>query len=182
MAVCILRTVIQFSATVKESFTYSHWEAASDNPKREKYLRIWNTLSLICTRGIQMHTHFWDFPRQIFSLPKISPHLFGIAKPNDTLFYRKRRKNFFGCGCFILLPSKSLFTYSHWEGANSNPVSKNILLFAKPLHLFGIRRLKRNLFFKKTEKIFWKNCLSQKHPLTCSHWQRTFGDSNFEKG
>ena len=49
--------------------------------------------------------------------------------------------------------SKSPFTYSHWEEANSNPVSKNILLFAKPLHLFGIRRLKRNLFFKKTEKI-----------------------------
>ena len=77
--------------------------------------------------------------------------------------------------------SKSPFTYSHWEEANSNPVSKNILLFAKPLHLFGIRRLKRNLFFKKTEKIFWKNCLSQKHPLTCSHWERAFGDGNSEK-
>ncbi|EDO59780.1 hypothetical protein CLOLEP_03830 [[Clostridium] leptum DSM 753] len=35
MAVCILRTVIQFSAAVKEPFTYSHWEAASGNPKRE---------------------------------------------------------------------------------------------------------------------------------------------------
>ena len=77
--------------------------------------------------------------------------------------------------------SKSPFTYSHWEEANSNPVSKNILLFAKPLHLFGIRRLKPNLFFKKTEKIFWKNCLSQKHPLTCSHWERAFGDGNSEK-
>ena len=77
--------------------------------------------------------------------------------------------------------SKSPFTYSHWEEANSNPVSKNILLFAKPLHLFGIRKLKRNLFFKKTEKIFWKNCLSQKHPLTCSHWERAFGDGNSEK-
>ena len=77
--------------------------------------------------------------------------------------------------------SKSPFTYSHWEEANSNPVSKNILLFAKPLHLFGIRRLKRNLFFKKTEKIFWKNCLSQKYPLTYSHWERAFGDGNSEK-
>ena len=167
MAVCILRTVIQFSAAVKESFTYSHWEAASDNPKREKYLRIWNTLSLICTRGIQMHTHFWDFPRQIFSLPKISPHLFGIAKPNDTLFYRKRRKNFFGCGCFILLPSKSLFTYSHWEGANSNPVSKNILLFVKTSSLIPTERsqmhtLNLKKFFIPT--LIW-NWEAETHPV-----------------
>ena len=137
-----------------------------------------------------MHTHFWDFPRQIFSLPKISPHLFGIAKPNDTLFYRKRRKNFFGCGCFILLPSKSLFTYSHWEEANSNPVSKNILLFVKTssliptersqmhtlnppkflsLHLFGIRKLKRTLFLRK----IWKNIFSA-CGMTYFTWKKSF--------
>lgn len=110
-----------------------------------------------------MHTHFGASPKKIFE--KIYPftcsnwevqnyrvflknflsgkkpsHLFGIAKPNDTLFYRKRRKNFFGCGCFILLPSKSLFTYSHWEGANSNPVSKNILLFVKTSSLIPTER------------------------------------------
>lgn len=269
MAVCILRTVIQFSAVVKESFTYSHWEAASGKSKREKYLRIWNTLSLICTRaiqmhthfraflknfyknlsfhlfplgraklsgvfekffvlqkilsliwtkGVEMHTHFWDFPRHIFYLPKISPHLFGITKPNDTLFRRKMRKYFSVAGalfCLLrktpsLIPtgssqmhtlnlkkflslhlfgiekpkrtlflqkfwkiffsiesldsacSKSPFTYSHWEEANSNPVSKNILLFAKPLHLFGIRRLKRNLFFRESRKIFLKKLFISK--------------------
>jgi len=40
---------------------------------------------------------------------------------------------------------------------------------------------KRNLFFRKSRKNFLKNCLSQKHPLTCSHWERAFGDSNPEK-
>ena len=143
----------------------------------ENFFVLQKTPSLIWTKGAEMHTHFraffkkffekiypftcshWEVPNywvflKNFLSGKKPSHLFGIAKPNDTLFHRKIRKYFFGCRCFILLPSKSLFTYSHWEGANSNPVSKNILLFAKPLHLFGIRRLKRNLFFKKTEKIF----------------------------
>ena len=46
--------------------------------------------------------------------------------------------------------------------ANSNPVSKNILLFAKTLHLFGIRRLKRNLFFRESRKIFLKKLFISK--------------------
>ena len=133
----------------------------------EKFFVLQKILSLIWTKGVEMHTHFWDFPRQIFYLPKISPHLFGIAKPNDTLFYRKRRKNFFGCGCFILLPSKSLFTYSHWEGANSNPVSKNILLFVKTSSLIPTERsqmhtLNLKKFFIPT--LIW-NWEAETHPV-----------------
>ena len=75
----------------------------------------------------------------------LSLHLFGIAQDFDTLFF-----------------IKSPFTYSHWEEANSNPVSKNVLLFAKPLHLFGIRRLKRNLFFRENRKIFLKRLFVSK--------------------
>ena len=60
----------------------------------------------------------WEAPNyrvfmKNFLSGKKPSHLFGIAKPNDTLFHRKIRKYFFGCRCFILLPSKSLFTYSH---------------------------------------------------------------------
>ena len=148
-----------------------------------------------------------------FFKKKFTLHLFGITKPNDTLFHRKMRNIFFGCRCFILLAKKSPFTHSHWERPNAHHKSQKIFypytylelrsrnapcfyknfekyffdwgpwfcLLKKSLHLFGIRRLKRNLFFKKTEKFFWKNCLSQKHPLTCSHWERAFGDSNPEK-
>jgi len=35
--------------------------------------------------------------------------------------------------------------------------------------------------FQKKQKNFLKNCLSQKYPLTYSHWERAFGDSNPEK-
>ena len=76
-----------------------------------------------------------------------------LRSRNAPCFYKNFEKYFLIEGLDFAC-SKSPFTYSHWEEANSNPVSKNILLFAKPLHLFGIRRLKRNLFFKKTEKIF----------------------------
>ena len=41
-------------------------------------------------------------------------------------FTEKMRKYFFGCRCFILLPSKSLFTYSHWEHSNAHPESQKI--------------------------------------------------------
>ena len=80
-------------------------------------------------------------------------------------------------GVALLSCRKSPFTYSHWGRPNAHPESQKIL----SLHLFGIERSKRNLFFRKKAKIFWKDGLSQKDPLTCSHWQRIFGDSNLEK-
>jgi len=40
------------------------------------------------------------------------------------------------------------FTYSHWRRPNAYPESQKIL----PLHLFGIERSKRNLFFRKKAK------------------------------
>ena len=54
-----------------------------------------------------MHTHFCGFQRKNFYLVKRSPHLFGIAKSNDTLFHRKIRKYFFGCGWLYFLAEKS---------------------------------------------------------------------------
>ena len=74
-----------------------------------------------------------------------------------------------------------LFTCSHWEVPNYRVFLKNFLSGKKPSHLFGIERSKRNLFFRKKAKIFLKRRFVSKHPLTCSHWQRIFGDSNLEK-
>ena len=83
----------------------------------EKFFVLQKIPSLIWTRGVEMHTHFWDFPRQIFYLPKISPHLFGITKPNDTLFHRKNEKIFFRLRvlCFASL-KKSLHLFPLGRG------------------------------------------------------------------
>ena len=74
-----------------------------------------------------------------------------------------------------------LFTCSHWEVPNYRVFLKNFSSGKKPSHLFGIERSKRNLFFRKKAKIFLKRRFVSKYPLTCSHWQRIFGDSNLEK-
>jgi len=63
-------------------------------------------------------------------------------------FPEKMRKYFFGCGCFSLLVPKNPFTYSHRERSNAHPEAQKIL----PLHLFGIERSKRTLFFRKQAK------------------------------
>ena len=42
-------SLFNFQGTVRRSFTYSHWEAASGKSKSEKYLRIWKVLSLVPT-------------------------------------------------------------------------------------------------------------------------------------
>ena len=50
-----------------------------------------------------MHTHFCGFQRKNFYSVKRSPHLFGIAKSNDTLFLRKKEKIFFQLRDSLLL-------------------------------------------------------------------------------
>lgn len=121
----------------------------------ENFFILQKTPSLIWTKGAEMHTRFWGFLRKNFCSLKIPPHLFGIAKPNDTLFHRKNEKIFFGCGCFILLASKNPFTYSHWEQPNAPPKSKNFLkrLFvSKSPHPFPLGKGVWGQWFWKKEK------------------------------
>ena len=128
-----------------------------------------------------MHTHFCGFPRKIFYSVKRPPHLFGIAKPNDTLFHRKNEKIFFGCGCFILLAPKTPFTYSHWEKPNAHPKSQKIFY---PFTHLELRSRNAPCFYKNFEKYFLIEGLDSacsKSPFTYSHWERAFGDSNTEK-
>ena len=101
------------------------------------------------------------------------PHSFGQRGPKCTPIFGLSSKKFF--------EKIYLFTCSHWEVPNYRVFLKNFLSGKKPSHLFGIERSKRNLFFRKKAKIFLKRRFVSKHPLTCSHWQRIFGDSNLEK-
>ena len=149
---------------MKSPFTCSHWEEQNYRVFSKKIFCFAKDPFTHLDKGGRNAHPFLRFSKKNFYSAKISPHLFGITKPNDTLFHRKNEKIFFVRlldGLFLLV-QKSPFTYSHWEEANSNPVSKNILLFAKPLHLFGIRRLKRNLFFRKSRKIFLKKLFISK--------------------
>ena len=51
----------------------------------------------------------------------------------------------------------------------------------KGLSLIWNLSAKTQPILRKIRKIFSKGFLFQKHPLTCSHWERAFGDGNPEK-
>jgi len=57
-----------------------------------------------------------------------------FTEKNEKIFFVRLLDGLF------LLAQKSPFTYSHWEEANSNPVSKNILLFVKTSSLIPTGR------------------------------------------
>lgn len=87
-------SLFNFQGTVRRSFTCSHWEEQNYRVFSKKFFVLQKTPSLIWTKGAEMHTHFRaffeNFLRKNFTL-----HLFGITKPNDTLFHRKTEKIFF---------------------------------------------------------------------------------------
>lgn len=132
--------------------------------KNEKifFVRLLDGLFLLAQKSPFTYSH-WEQPNahpksQKFFCPFTYLEL---RSRNAPCFYKNFEKYFLIEGLDSAC-SKSPFIYSHWEEANSNPVSKNVLLFAKPLHLFGIRRLKRNLFFKKKQKNFLKRLFISK--------------------
>lgn len=72
---------------------------------------------------------FLRFSKKNFYSVKISPHLFGITKPNDTLFRRKKWENIFSvAGALFCLLRKTPFTYSHWEQQNAHPESQKFFI------------------------------------------------------
>lgn len=87
-----------------------------------------------------MHTHFCGFQRKNFYLVKRSPHLFGIAKSNDTLFLRKNEKIFFQLRDSLLL------------------------LAPKVPSLIWNWKVKTQPVFRKIRKIFEKIVRLKKHP------------------
>lgn len=122
----------------------------------EKFFVLQKTPSLIWTKGAEMHTHFRAFSRKFFE-KKFYPSLIWNWEVETHPVFTKNLKNIlFDCGTAYFTYLKSPFTYLEFECQNAT------------------------CFSEKTEK-FLKNCLSQKYPLTYSHWERVFGDSNFEK-
>ena len=84
------------------------------------------TSSLIWTKGAEMHTHFCGFQRKNFYSVKRSPHLFGIAKSNDTLFLRKNEKIFFQLrDSLLLLAPKVPSLIWNWK-VKTQPVFRKI--------------------------------------------------------
>lgn len=105
--------------------------------------------SLIWTKGTEMHTHFWDFLRKIFILWKALLTYSELQSQMTPYFTEKMRKYIFRLReALFCLPRKSSLTYSHRERSNAHPEAQKIL----PLHLFGIERSKRTLFFRKKAK------------------------------
>ena len=131
------RSLFNFQGAMKRSFTCSHWEEQNYRVFLKNFLFYKRSLHSFGQRGAKCTPIFEIFQEKFFYLPKISPHLFGITKPNDTLFHRKNEKIFFGCGCFILLASKKPFTYSHWEQPNAHPKSQKIFYPFTYLELGG---------------------------------------------
>lgn len=121
-------------------FTCSHWEEQNYRVFLKIFLFCKRPLHSFGQRGSKCTPIFEVFQDKFFIYRKYPLTYLELQSQMTPYFTEKRRKYFFGCGCFILLPSKSLFTYSHWEGANSNPVSKNILLFVKTSSLIPTER------------------------------------------
>lgn len=159
---------------LKNPLTCSHWEEQNYRVFLKNFLFyvLQKIPSLIWTKGAEMHTHFRVFLEKFFE-KKFTLHLFGITKPNDTLFIRKTEKIFFILlrdDSFLLTEEKVSSLIPTGKRQIPTLFQKNILLFVKTssliptersqmhtlnppkflsLHLFGIGKLKRTLFLRK---------------------------------
>ena len=85
--------LFNFQGTMKRSFTYSHWVNSNSNPKRKNICEL-KKLFTHLDKGCRNVHPFSGSLRKTF-WENLSPHLFGITKPTDTLFHRKNEKIFF---------------------------------------------------------------------------------------
>ena len=83
-----------FKLLRKSPLIYSHWER-SNAPLNGKNIYGLKTPFTHLDKGCRNAHPFLRFSKKNFYSVKISPHLFGITKPNDTLFHRKNEKIFF---------------------------------------------------------------------------------------
>ena len=185
---------------MKRYFTYSHRERSNAPPKREKYLRIWKVLSLVPTGKSKIIGCFWKifcftkdpfthldkggrnahpflrFSKKNFYSVKISPHLFGITKPNDTLFRRKKWENIFSVAgaLFCLLRKTPSFIPT---GNRQIPTlfQKIFCCLQNPFTYLELRSRNAPCFYKNFEKYFLIEGLDfacSKSPFTYSHWEQ----------
>ncbi|MFR7718773.1 MAG: hypothetical protein ACLU3N_09140 [Lachnospiraceae bacterium] len=116
-------------------------------------------------------------------------HLFPLEKTNGNLtekYFEFESSTYLHKGCRNAHPfgaskkflRKFIPNLFQLGSTKLSGVSEKILSGKKP-SLVGIERSKRTLFFRS--KKFFEKTICLKTSLICSHWQRTFGDSNFEK-
>ena len=171
--------LFNFQGAMKRSFTYSHWKRSNAPPKREKYLRIWKVLSPVPTGESKIIGCFWKnicftkdpfthldkggrnahpflrLSKKNFYSVKISPHLFGITKPNDTLFRRKMRKYFSVASALFCLFRK---IPSFIPTGNSQMHTQNLKKFFVPSLIWNWEAETQPIFKKKILKTDKKIC------------------------
>lgn len=86
--------LFNFQGTVRRSFTYSHWEEQNYRVVLKNFLFCKRPLHSFGQRVPKCTPISGLFPEKFFE-KKFTLHLFGITKPNDTLFLRKTEKYFF---------------------------------------------------------------------------------------
>lgn len=159
--------LFNFQGTVRRSFTYSHWERANGNPKREKYFefekpshlfplgraKLSGVFEKIFCFAKDPFTHLDKGGRNAHPFPsffskifweKILPFTYLELQSQMTPYFTEKMRKYFLSGCwmaYFYLPKISL-------------------------HLFGIRRLKRTLFLRNIWKVFFKRIFRLKKHLS----------------
>ena len=72
----------------------------------EKFFVLQKILSLIWTKGAEMHTHFWGFLRKIFNRWKYPLTYLELQSQMTPYFTEKRRKYFLVAGALFCFPQK----------------------------------------------------------------------------
>ena len=135
---------------LKNPLTCSHWEEQNYRVFLKIFCFAKNPFTHL-DKGCRNAHPFLRFSKKIFYSVKSLPHLFGITKPNDTLFHRKNEKIFFIRlldGLFLLVKKVPSLIWN--QEAKTHPIFKKYL-----------------------KSFFQKDFPSQKTPLTYSHWERS---------
>ena len=144
--------VFNFQGTVKKVFHLFPLGRAKLSGVFEKFFVLQKIPSLIWTKGAEMHTHFRAFSRKFFE-KKFTLHLFGITKPNDTLFLRKTEKYFFRLRVLYFACPKKVPSLILTENGQMHPlISKNYPFTYLELECQNATCF-REKFLKKNKKI-----------------------------
>ena len=116
-----LGLLFNFQGTVRRSFTYSHRERSNAPPKREKYLRIKNSLHSFGQRVPKCTPIFEIFHENFYKILFCKdPLTYLELQGKMTSYFSEKSKNIFLPlqDDLFLLP-KSPFTYLELEGQNA---------------------------------------------------------------
>ena len=145
-----IRIVIQFSRCNEKAFHLFPLGSAELSGVFEKiFLNLKDPFTHL-DKGYRNAHPFLRFSEKNFYLVKRPPHLFGITSLNDTLFFSKNEKIFFIRlqALYFACPEKA-FSLIPTENSKMHTLNRKKFL---SLHLFGIERSKRTLFFRKKAK------------------------------